>query len=255
MIGWDDVDRGINTIDAIINLAGETIAGRWNDKKKKAIHDSRIDGTRKLVDAIKNATNKPRVLVSASAVGIYGETFDEVDESAPAGNDYLARVCVDWEAEADRAVALGVRVVKPRLGIVLGAGGGIVKELAPMYRAGVGGPIGGGKQWWSWVHLTDVIGIITAALGSDAWHGPVNAVGGAVTQREFSKTLGDVLGRPAVVPTPAFALRIALGEGADPILLGQRVVSRRAAALGYAFSHSALRSALAEAVRPPTARP
>lgn len=247
-ITWSDLDREMSTIDAIVNLAGETIAGRWTDKKKKAIHDSRINGTRALVDAMKNASRKPRVLVSASAVGVYGETFEEVDESAPAGNDFLARVCVEWEAEADRAVALGVRVVRPRLGLVLGRGGGVIKELAPMYRAALGGPIGGGQQWWSWVHLRDVVGIITAALDSDTWHGPVNAVAGAVTQREFAKTLGEAVGRPAVVPTPAFALRLAFGEGADPILLGQRVVSRRAASLGYAFALPALRSALDEAL-------
>ena len=248
MIGWNDLPRAIEEVDAIVNLAGESIAGRWSESKKKAIHDSRINGTRAIVDAIKNAQHKPRVLVSASAVGVYGETFDEVDESAPAGNDFLARVCVEWEAEADRAVAYGVRVVRPRLGIVLGRGGGVIKELTPMYRAGVGGPIAGGKQWWSWVHLDDVVGMITTALSNDAWHGPVNAVAGAVTQREFSKTLGDLLGRPAIVPTPAFALRLALGEGADPILLGQRVISRRAASLGYAFAHPALRSAIGDAV-------
>jgi uncharacterized protein (TIGR01777 family) len=247
-ITWDQLPAEIDSIDAVVNLAGETIAGRWSESKKKAIHDSRIEGTRAIVDAIKNAKRKPRVLVSCSAVGVYGETFEEVDESAPAGNDFLARVCVEWEAEADRAVAYGVRVVRPRLGIVVGRGGGVIKELAPMYRAGLGGPIGGGKQWWSWIHVDDVVGMITAALDNDAWHGPVNVVAGAVTQRDFSKTLGEVLGRPAVVPTPGFALKIMLGEGADPILLGQRVVAHRASSLGYVFAHPVLRSALANAV-------
>jgi len=249
-IGWNEIAETIESVDAVINLAGETIAGRWTAAKKKAIHDSRIEGTKKLVAAIKSATSKPRVLVSASAVGIYGETFEEVDESAPAGADYLARVCVEWEAEADRAVALGVRVVKPRLGLVLGRGGGVMKELEPVYRAGLGGPIGGGAQWWSWVHLTDVVGLIMAALDRETAHGPVNVVAGSVTQRDFARTLGEVLRRPSVLPTPAFALRIALGEGADPILLGQRVISRRAALLGYAFAHAVLRGALQEAVSP-----
>lgn len=247
-IVWSDVPSAIENIDAIVNLAGESIAGRWSARKKQAIHDSRINGTRALVDAIKNAKTRPRVLVSASAVGIYGETTHEVDESAQSGDDFLARVCVEWEAEADRAVALGVRVFKPRLGLVLGRGGGVIKELAPVYRAGLGGPIGGGEQWWSWVHLDDVVGMMTAALGNNAWHGPVNAVAGSVTQREFAKSLGEVLGRPAIVPTPAFALRLALGEGAGPILLGQRVVSRRTASLGYSFVHPVLRSALEAAV-------
>jgi len=247
-IGWSELPRAIESIDAVVNLAGESIAGRWTSSKKKSIHDSRVHGTRALVEAIKNASHKPRVLVSASAVGVYGETHDEVDESAPPGDDFLARVCVEWEAEADRAVAHGVRVVRPRLGIVLGRGGGAIKELAPMYRAGLGGPIGGGNQWWSWVHIEDVVSMITSALDSDAWHGPVNAVAGAVTQREFSKALGDALGRPAILPTPAFALRIALGEGAEPILRGQRVVSRRAASLGYAFVYPVLRSAIEAAI-------
>jgi uncharacterized protein (TIGR01777 family) len=247
-IGWSELPSAIHTIDGIVNLAGESIAGRWTAKKKQAIHDSRINATRALIEAIKSADRKPRVLVSSSAVGVYGDTSHEVDESARSGNDFLARVCVEWEAEADRAVALGVRVVRTRLGLVLGSGGGVLKELVPVYRAGLGGPIGGGNQWWSWVHLEDVVRILTAALDQDAWHGPVNAVAGSVTQREFAKTLGEVLGRPAIVPTPAFALRIALGEGAGPILLGQRVVSRRTASLGYSFVHPVLRSALEEAV-------
>ncbi len=245
VIAWDAVASEMGSIDAVVNLAGETIAGRWNAKKKRAILDSRVEGTRTLVDAIARADKRPRVLVSASAVGIHGETFEEVDESSPAGHDYLARVCVAWEAEASRAP---IRVVKPRLGLVLGRGGGVLKELAPLYRAGLGGPIGGGKQWWSWVHLQDVAAAILRALDEETWEGPVNLVAGTTPQREFAKALGEALHRPAVVPTPAFALRAALGDGADPILLGQRVVARRAAALGFRFGHPDLQSAIADAV-------
>lgn len=246
-ISWDAVAKEIGHVDAVINLAGETIAGRWNAKKKKAILDSRIDATRTIVDAIAAAPNKPRVLVSASAVGIYGETFDEVDEDSKPGHDYLASVCVAWEAEAERA-APHTRVVRPRLGLVLGYGGGVLKELVPMYRAALGGPIGGGKQWWSWVHVDDVAAALLRALDDERWRGPVNLVAGTTTQREFSKILGDVLHRPAVLPTPAFALRAALGEGADPILLGQRVTARRTASWGYAFAHPELRSAILNAI-------
>lgn len=238
----------VEGIDAVVNLAGETIAGRWSDKKKAAIHDSRILGTRALVDAISRASHKPRVLVSASAVGVYGETFDEVDESGTAGDDFLARVCVEWEAEAERAVREGVRVVRPRLGLVLGPNGGVLKELVPLYRKGLGGPIGGGKQWWSWVHVDDVAAAIVRAIDDETWQGPVNLVGGTTSQRDFAKTLGEVLGRPSFMPTPAFVLRAAFGEGADPILLGQRVASRRTASLGYVFRHSELRSAIAAAI-------
>lgn len=238
----------VEGVDAIVNLAGETIAGRWNERKKQAIHDSRILGTRALIDALTRAKNKPRVLVSASAVGVYGETFDEVDETGRAGDDFLARVCVEWEAEAEAAVRQGVRVVRPRLGLVLGPNGGVLKELAPLFRAGLGGPIGGGKQWWSWVHLDDVAAAVVRAIDDEAWHGPVNLVAGTVPQRDFAKALGDVLGRPSFMPTPAFALRAALGSGADPILLGQRVAARRTASLGYVFLHSELRSAIAVAI-------
>jgi uncharacterized protein len=244
-IGWDAIASEISSIDAVVNLAGETIAGRWNAKKKRSILDSRIDGTRTLVDAITRSETKPRVMVSASAVGIYGETFEEVDESSPAGHDYLATVCIAWEAEAARAP---IRVVRPRFGLVLGPRGGVLKELMPLYRAGLGGPIGGGKQWWSWVHLDDVVAAILRAIDDEQWHGPVNLVADTTPQRDFAKALGEALHRPAVVPTPAFALRAALGDGADPILLGQRVIARRAASFGFTFSHPELQSALANAI-------
>lgn len=246
---WENLD--VDGVDAIVNLAGETIAGRWTNKKKQAIHDSRVLGTRALIEAIARANNKPRVLVSASAVGIYGETFDEVDESAKPGDDFLASVCVAWEAEADRAAQYGVRVVKPRLGLVLGAGGGVIEGLTPLFRKGLGGPIGGGKQWWSWIHVDDVANAIVRAIADDRWSGPINFVAGALTQRDFAKALGDALEKPCFMPTPAFALRAAFGAGADPILLGQRVVSRRIAALGYAWVHPEIRSALSAAVRRP----
>lgn len=246
---WDHLD--VDGVDAIVNLAGETIAGRWNDRKKQAIRASRIEGTRALVAAIARATNKPRTLVSASAVGIYGETFEEVDETSPTGDDFLARVCVEWEAEADRA---GIRVVKPRLGLVLGGGGGLLSQLTPLFRAGLGGPIGGGKQWWSWVHLDDVVAAIVRAIDDASWSGAVNLVGGALPQREFARTLGDALHRPSFMPTPAFAMRAALGDGADPILLGQRVVARRTASLGYRFIHTELRSAVDLALKAAVSR-
>lgn len=243
-IAWDAIGPTIESIDAVINLAGESIAGRWSDKKKRAIHDSRVEGTRLIADAIASATRRP-VLVSASGVGIYGETFEEVDESAPYGDDFLARVCVAWEAQALRAPT---RVVITRLGLVLGPGGGVMKELARLYRAGLGGPIASGKQWWSWVHLDDAVRAMVSALDDARWSGPVNLVAGTATQREFATSLGAALHRPAVLPTPAFALRALLGEGADPVLIGQRVVARRTASLGFEFVHTELQRAMADVI-------
>lgn len=245
---WSRAADYVAHADAVVNLAGEPIAGRWTAAKMHAIRESRMHATRALTDAIASAPKKPKVLVSTSAIGVYGETFEETDESAPAGKDFLAQVCVDWEAEADRAVRTGVRVAKLRVGLVLGRGG-VLERLLPLFRAGLGGPIGSGKQWWSWVHVDDVVAAYRAALDDARFEGPINVVSpNPATQRDFARTLGEVVRRPAVVPTPAFALRVALGDGAGPILTGQRVVPRRALALGFEFVHPVLREALEHAI-------
>jgi hypothetical protein len=237
--------------DGVIHLAGEPVAQRWTATAREGIRASRSQGTANLVAGLAAADPRPRVLVSASASGIYGDRGEEeLDERSSTGDDFLAEVCAAWEAAADGASALGLRVVKIRTGIALDAeGGALAKMLAP-FRAGVGGPVAGGHQYMSWIHVDDVVGLYLAALDGDEWSGPVNGCApGAVTNTEFSHALGRALHRPAVVPVPGFALRAMYGEMALIVTGGQRMVPARATALGYHWSHTdldqALRSALA----------
>ena len=236
---------------AVVHLAGESVAGRWNKEKKRAIRDSRVIGTRHLVAAIGEAKSKPGVLVCASAVGYYGNRGDEeLTEEAGPGSDFLAEVCQAWEAEARRAEEHGVRVVMLRNGIVLGRGGGALKQMLVPFKLGLGGPVGNGKQWMPWVHIDDVVGIILHAIQQGTLRGPVNATAPTpVRNREFTQTLARLLRRPALLPAPAFGLKILLGEFADVLLASQRVLPRRIQGAGYTFRHPTLEAALGAIVR------
>ena len=232
--------------DAVVHLAGETVAGRWTDAKREAILASRRDGTRRLVDAIEAMTTRPKVLLSASAIGWYGDRGDEVlTERSPGGLGFLADVCRVWEAQAARAEALGVRLVVLRTGVVMARQAMALRRLVLPFRFGAGGPLGPGTQWWSWVHIDDVVGIATAALADERYQGPVNLTApGSLVQREFARTLGRVLRRPALAPTPAFVLRAALGDFSTELLWSRRVIPTRALDLGYRFAHPELDGAL-----------
>lgn len=250
-VGWPEVPAAMAETDAVVNLAGEPLAaGRWTAARKAAIRASRVEATRALVRAVAGSPAKPSVLVSASAVGWYGPRGDEpLDESAAPGTDFLARVCREWEAEAEAAAMHGVRVVRLRLGVVLAPGGGALARMVLPFRAGVGGRLGNGRQWISWIHRDDVVGLVLAALASDAWRGPVNATAPTpVTNRELTAALARVLHRPAVLPVPGLALRLAFGEMATMLLTGQRVLPRVAETHAYAWRQPELPAALAASV-------
>jgi len=236
--------------DAVVNLMGEPVAQRWNTEVKERIRNSREAGTRHLVDALREADPRPSVLVSGSATGWYGPHGDEpLDESAPpARGDFLADVTVDWENEARRAEELGVRVVTIRTGVVLSENGGALEKMLPPFKMGMGGPIAGGRQYVPWVHAEDVVGAILFCLGEEAASGPVNVTAPEpVTNRELSKALGRVLGRPAVAPVPALALKALYGDMSEIITTGHRAIPRRLLDLGYRFRRPELDGALREA--------
>jgi len=234
--------------DAVVNLAGASIAGgRWTKEGKELLRTSRIDATRALVNALAKMNARPRVLVSASAIGIYGDRGDEVltEESKP-GTDFLAGLAREWEAEASKAEALGVRVVLARFGIILARHGGALAKMLLPFKLGPGGRLGSGKQWMSWITLEDVIGIVRFVIENGTVRGALNVVApNAVQNAEFTKTLAKALRRPALFPAPAFALRLALGEMADALLLSsQRVSPQKLQQLGYSFAFSQLSAAL-----------
>ena len=235
-------------VEAIVHLAGENIAaGRWTAGRKRAIRESRVEGTRLLVRSLAGLEPAPRVLACASAVGWYGPRGDEpVDESAPPGTGFLASVVRDWEAAAGEAAAHGLRVVTLRYGAILDPRGGMLGRLLPLFRLGLGGPVGTGRQVISWVLSLDAARATVWAIERDDASGPYNVTAPvAVPQREFARTLGRVLGRPARLPAPAFALRLVLGELADELLLaGQRVVPRRLLEAGFGFLEPELEGAL-----------
>ena len=240
-------------MDAVVHLAGESIAsGRWSDQKKQAIRDSRIKSTDLLADALSNLRDPPRVLISASAIGYYGDRGDEIltEESAP-GNDFLAGVCMDWERAVQPAAKRGIRLVEARFGVILSTDGGALKKMLTPFRMGVGGRVGDGKQWMSWIALEDVIGALRFTLSNDALSGPVNFVAPhPVTNAEFTKALGHALSRPTIFPIPAFGARLAFGEMADALLLAsQRVVPARLQQAGYQFRYSSLAESLRAALR------
>jgi len=241
--------------DAVVHLAGEPIAQRWTDDARRRIRASRELGTRNLVEGMRAAPAeaRPRVLVSQSAIGIYGPHGDEpVDESTPAATgDFLADVVVAWEHEARAAEELGMRVVLPRTGVVLADAGGALEKMLPPFKIGIGGPVAGGAQYVPWVHLDDVVGAIVFCLDNDAASGPINVTAPEpVTNRVLSKTLGRVLVRPALTPVPAFAVKFLYGEMASIVTTGARVMPRRLEELGYTYRWPELEPALRAAVRP-----
>jgi uncharacterized protein len=244
---WEAATEAVAGRDAVVHLAGEDIAQRWNEDSLRRIRESREQGTRRLVDAVNAADPRPKALISASAVGYYGHRPDPIDEDAPPGDDVLAEICAAWEREAERAQA---RVVRVRTGIVLDRHGGALQRMLPPFRLGVGGPVAGGRQPVPWIHVEDVIGIYLAAI-DDPWTGPVNATAPEpVSNREFSRALGRALSRPAVMPVPAFAIRTLYGGMAKLVVEGQNAIPRRTLELGYKHRHAdldeALRSALAD---------
>ncbi|HEX5104377.1 MAG TPA: TIGR01777 family oxidoreductase [Pirellulaceae bacterium] len=240
-------------IDTVIHLAGDPVAsGRWTKAKKARIKDSREIGTRNLVNGIAALTRKPSVLVSASAVGIYGDRGDEeLDERSPPGDDFLADVCQAWEREAGRAAEIGPRVATIRIGIVLGEGGGALDKMLTPFKLGLGSPLGSGRQYMPWVHRDDLAELFLFAARERGVHGPINGVApNPVTNREFTKTLGKVLGRPTFMPSvPGFALKTMLGEFAEVLLASQRVVPQAALAQGFAFKFRELEPALRDVLR------
>ena len=239
--------RALEGAEAVVNLAGEPIAQRWTGARREAIRESRVRGTELLARAIAALDPKPSVLLSGSAVGYYGDRGDEsVDEESASGTDFLAGVARDWESATAAARDAGVRVVLLRTGIVLAPHGGALERLLPPFRLGVGGPIGSGRQWMSWIALDDHLRAMEHAIATVGLHGPVNLVApNPVTNAEFAATLGQVLGRPALVTVPSFALELLYGEMARAtILAGQRVLPRKLLRSGFHFAHPALKEAL-----------
>ncbi|GAB4236388.1 MAG: TIGR01777 family oxidoreductase [Deltaproteobacteria bacterium] len=253
-VRWDpatgEIDAaGLDRLDAVVHLAGENVgSGRWTAARKTAIRDSRVNGTRLLCDALASLSAPPKTLVCASAIGYYGDRGEELlTEESPPGSGFLADVCREWEAASEAAAGKGIRVVALRIGVVLSPNGGALSRMLPLFRAGLGGVIGGGRQYVSWVAFDDLPRIILHALGCGDLSGPVNAVAPhPVTNRELTEALGTALSRPTPLPVPAFALRLAVGrEMADALLLASaRVVPRRLEETGYRFRFPELEGAL-----------
>jgi uncharacterized protein (TIGR01777 family) len=252
---WDAVEGppptgAFDGVDAVVNLTGESVAdGRWSEARKKRLRDSRVVGTRALVNEIRGLSRKPRVMVAASAVGYYGDRGGEIltETSAP-GTGFLPELARDWEAESLRAAELGVRVVVLRNGAVLSPAGGMLRKILPLFRLGLGGRIGPGTQWFPWIHIDDEVALVKHAIDDERAVGVLNAVAPEpVTNRELTAALGETLGRPTVLSAPAFALRMALGPMAGELLLAsQRVMPARTLECGFQFRHPLLRPALKE---------
>ena len=269
-VRWDPLSepapvQALTGVDAVVHLAGENIAQRWSERAKRAIRDSRVLGTRNLLAGLAAAGEmegaraggeagagggRPRTLISGSAVGYYGPRGEEpLDEDAPPGNDFLAETCVAWEAEAQRAVALGMRVALIRTGVVLNRDGGALQKMLPPFKLGVGGPVAGGEQYMSWIHREDLVGMVMAALEDERWSGPVNGTAPEpVTNRELSHALGRALHRPSLLPVPGFALGLLYGEMAEIVTTGARVMPAKALVLGYGFRYPELAEALRSAL-------
>lgn len=239
----------IGAVDAIVNLAGENLAGRrWNDASRRLFVDSRVQTTRRLVEFVRSASPRPRLLISGSAIGWYGARGNELlDEHSTGGraDEYQAQLCRDWEAEALRAEALGLRVCLLRTGIVLERDGGPLAKMLPPFRLGLGGRLGSGRQWMSWIHREDLVAMIVWLLDHEQCHGAWNGTAPQpVSNAQFTQALGQALHRPALLPMPAAALRLAVGGMADILLTGQRVLPRRALEAGFRFRHPDLPGAL-----------
>ena len=250
---WDPLKeipplQAVEQSKAVIHLAGENVAGRWNEEKKRLIRESRILSTKNLVEALKKAAKRPEVLISASAIGYYGDRGDELlTEDSSLGRGFLADICREWEEEAKRAEDLGIRVVSIRIGIVLGPDGGALKEMLFPFRLGLGGPLASGKQWMAWIHRDDLIGIILHILQNSSVRGTVNGTAPfPVRNREFSKTLGSLLCRPAFFKVPSLVLKLLFGEFAAFLLQSERVVPQAIKDSGYIFQYETLSAALKE---------
>lgn len=245
-IGWDAKSPPALDADAVIHLAGESVAQRWTADAKRRIRSSRVEGTRALVDGIARSARRPAVLISASAIGIYGPRGDEtLSESSAAGSGFLEDVTAAWEREARGASDFGVRVVNPRIGIVLGKEGGALERMLPAFKAGVGGKLAGGRQWMSWIHVEDVVGMILFALDHGDVQGAMNATApNPVTNAEFTRELGSALHRPAVFPVPSLALKLLFGEMSEVLVASQRVLPVAALRWGYSFRFPELAGAL-----------
>ena len=238
--------QSIADFDAVVNLAGEPIAERWTPEHKKAILESRQLGTRKIVEAIAQAEPKPRVLINASAIGYYGTSETATfDEDSPGGNDFLAEVCKKWEAEAQKVKEAGVRLVILRTGIVLDKDGGALAKMLPPFKLFAGGPLGSGRQWFSWIHRDDLVNLIVEALKRPDIEGTFNATApNPVRMNQFCQTLGEVMNRPSWLPVPGFALETLLGEGAKVVLEGQQVLPKKIQSLAFQYQYPTLKSAL-----------
>ena len=250
-ISWEPLApvsaAAVSGFDAVIHLAGESVVGRWTDTKKKAIRDSRVLGTRNLATALAKSDAKPGVLVCASAVGFYGHRGDELlREQSPSGRGFLPEVCREWEEASRIAADAGIRTVNIRVGLVLSAKGGALQKMLTPFKLGLGGRVGPGTQWWSWIHVDDIVGAIHRVIYTKSLSGPVNLVAPSpVRNEEFTRVLASVLRRPAVFPVPAFAARLAFGEMAQELLLSsQHVVPERLLTSGYSFRFRELRAAL-----------
>ncbi len=242
--------NALSRIDVVIHLAGEPIAQRWTAEVKKRIYDSRVEGTRNLVAAMRTLQHKPLALISSSAMGYYGDRGNEIlTENEKPGTDFLAEVCKDWEREALRARELGVRVVPIRTAMVLGRGGGALKEMLPPFRLGMGGRFGDGRQWVSWIHIKDLIDLYLFAAENTAINGPLNGSSlEPVTNADFTKALAHALHRPAFLPIPKFVMRVVLGEMSDFLYVSARVVPRAAEEAGFAFKFTTVEAALRASV-------
>lgn len=260
-LGYDPYAEGswfdaLADADALVHLAGEPLGAlRWTEKRKRIFEKSRVDTTDLLVRALGKTepSRRPKVFVSASAVGYYGthpQTVD-LDETSPAGGDFLAQLCVRWEAAASKARELGIRVVNPRIGVVLGEGGGVLEPMVRAFRMGVGGPVGSGEQVVSWVHYADTVALLMRSIDDEGIDGPINITAPhPVTMNEFAEQIGKALGRRSWLRVPSLAVRAVFGEGAEPMLHGQKVLPKRAEGLGYQFRFPRIDGALAEIFGP-----
>lgn len=254
---WNDSstlppEEAFEGVDAIVNLMGEGIADkRWDDAQKAKIHDSRIVGTRMLLERVKGMKKKPSVLVSASAVGIYGNRGnEEITEASTLADDFLGRLCKEWEAEAMKAKELGLRVAVIRTGVVLGKDGGALKKMLPIFKLGAGGPVGSGKQYMSWIHVEDLAGMYVAALKDSSISGVLNGTSPyPATSKVFAKQLGKTLKRPAFLPVPGFALKAVFGDMSEVLLEGQKVLPVKFKEKKFRFRYPTLEMALTESIR------
>lgn len=250
--GFADAGR-LEGLDAVIHLAGENVSGlRWTEDKKKAIRESRVKGTHNIVNTLSNLEKKPKIFISGSAIGFYGDRGDDMmTETSPAGDTFLADVCKAWETESRRAEDMGIRTVLLRTGIVLSKDGGALATMLTPFKFGVGGVVGSGKQWMSWISLDDVIAIINFALENESLRGAVNVVApNPVTNEEFTKTLGEVLYRPTFLPLPEFAVNLVFGEMGDALLLDStRVEPKRLKEAGFEFEFTELKAAIEHATK------